>query len=44
MEMGGKGDQQLFGDDAVSFYSASEATAAKGGKPKGKGKGKVNGR
>ncbi|GAP83399.1 putative CAMK RAD53 protein kinase [Rosellinia necatrix] len=42
VQMGGKGDQPLFADDANTFYSASEATAAKGGKPKGKGKGKVN--
>ncbi|KAI0817756.1 SMAD/FHA protein kinase [Xylaria sp. FL0064] len=44
LQMGGKGDQELFGDDANTFYSTSEATAAKGIKPKGKGKGKVNGR
>ncbi|KAI0555444.1 SMAD/FHA protein kinase [Xylaria curta] len=41
--MGGKGDQQLFGDDDNTFYTASEATAAKGGKPK-REKGKASGR
>jgi serine/threonine-protein kinase Chk2 len=44
VQMGGKGDQQLFANDDNSFYSVTEATAAKGGKSKGKGKGKVNGR
>ncbi|KAI0098573.1 SMAD/FHA protein kinase [Nemania sp. FL0031] len=46
VQMGGKGDQPLFGDDANTFYSATEATAAKSGKPKAKGKGKAkaNGR
>ncbi|KAI0503048.1 SMAD/FHA protein kinase [Xylaria bambusicola] len=44
VQMGGKGDQELFADDSNTFYSTSEATAAKGTKPKGKGKGKVNGR
>lgn len=46
VQMGGKGDQQLFADDANTFYSQTEATAAKTGKEKGKakGKGKVNGR
>ncbi|KAI8962690.1 checkpoint kinase 2-like protein [Daldinia sp. FL1419] len=44
MEMGGKGDQELFGNDATSFYSKSEAAAAKGNKAKGKGKGKGNGK
>ncbi|KAI8632593.1 SMAD/FHA protein kinase [Xylariaceae sp. FL1651] len=44
MQLGGKGDQQLFTNDATSFYSTSEAAAAKSGKSKGKGKGKVNGR
>ncbi|KAI0470123.1 SMAD/FHA protein kinase [Xylaria cf. heliscus] len=43
VQMGGKGDQQLFGDDDNTFYSATEA-AAKVGKPKGKEKGKANGR
>ncbi|RYC61525.1 hypothetical protein CHU98_g4692 [Xylaria longipes] len=43
-QMGGKGDQQLFGDDDNTFYSVSEATAAKAGKPKGKEKGKAHGR
>ncbi|TRX93149.1 hypothetical protein FHL15_006017 [Xylaria flabelliformis] len=42
-QMGGKGDQQLFGDDDNTFYSVSEATAAKGGKPK-REKGKASGR
>ncbi|KAI1108047.1 kinase-like domain-containing protein [Nemania sp. NC0429] len=46
VQMGGKGDQQLFADDANTFYSTTEATAAKVGKEKGKakGKGKANGR
>ncbi|KAI1311447.1 SMAD/FHA protein kinase [Xylaria venustula] len=44
VQMGGKGDQELFANDSNTFYSASEATAAKGTKPAGKGKGKVNGR
>ncbi|KAI4861697.1 checkpoint kinase 2-like protein [Hypoxylon rubiginosum] len=45
MEMGGKGDQELFGNDSMSFYSKSEAIAAKGNKTaKGKGKGKANGK
>ncbi|KAI3322240.1 Pkinase-domain-containing protein [Xylariaceae sp. AK1471] len=44
VQMGGKGDQQLFANDDNTFYSATEAAAAKTGKPKGKGKGKVNGR
>ncbi|KAJ8121105.1 hypothetical protein ONZ43_g2359 [Nemania bipapillata] len=45
-QMGGKGDQQLFADDANTFYSPTEAIAAKGGKSKAKtkGKGKANGR
>ncbi|KAI1083242.1 checkpoint kinase 2-like protein [Whalleya microplaca] len=42
IEMGGKGDQQLFADDSASFYSKTEAVAAKAGK--GKGKAKANGR
>lgn len=42
VQMGGKGDQQLFEDDANTFYTASEATAAKAGKSSGKGKGTVN--
>lgn len=42
VQMGGKGDQQLFGDDANTFYTATEATAAKTAKPNGKGKGKVD--
>jgi serine/threonine-protein kinase CHEK2 len=40
VQMGGKGDQELFGDDR-SFYSKSDAAAAKSN---GKGKGKANGR
>ncbi|KAI1369300.1 SMAD/FHA protein kinase [Xylaria arbuscula] len=44
VQMGGKGDQELFGDDANTFYSASEATAAKSIDPRTKGKGKVNGK
>ncbi|KAI1457383.1 checkpoint kinase 2-like protein [Annulohypoxylon moriforme] len=40
MEMGGKGDQELFANDEASFYSKPEAAAAKGNKAKGKGKGK----
>ncbi|TGJ85946.1 hypothetical protein E0Z10_g2838 [Xylaria hypoxylon] len=43
-QMGGKGDQALFANDDNTFYSTSEAAAAKGAKPNGKGKGKVNGR
>ncbi|KAL7628655.1 serine/threonine protein kinase [Parahypoxylon ruwenzoriense] len=43
MEMGGKGDQELFGNDALSFYSKPEAAAAKG-KAKGKGKAKTGGK
>lgn len=38
MEMGGKGDQQLYGDDSASIYTTGEA-AAKAGK-----KGKAHGR
>ncbi|KAK5624540.1 hypothetical protein RRF57_000256 [Xylaria bambusicola] len=44
VQMGGRGDQELFANDSNTFYSTSEATAAKDTKPKGKGKGKVNGR
>ncbi|KAI1774054.1 Pkinase-domain-containing protein [Hypoxylon cercidicola] len=44
MEMGGKGDQELFADDSTSFYSKPEAIAAKGKAAKGKGKGKANGK
>lgn len=40
VQMGGKGDQELFGDDDNTFYSTSEAMAAKGIDPKTKGKGK----
>lgn len=43
MEMGGKGDQDLFGNDSTSFYSKPEAVAAKGNKV-AKGKGKANGK
>ncbi|KAI0013348.1 checkpoint kinase 2-like protein [Xylariaceae sp. FL0662B] len=42
IEMGGKGDQELFGNDAASFYSKPEAMAAKAGKAKDKGKAKAN--
>lgn len=38
MEMGGKGDQELFGDDPESVYSKGDAKA------KAKAKGKPNGR
>ncbi|KAI1489267.1 kinase-like domain-containing protein [Biscogniauxia mediterranea] len=41
MEMGGKGDQQLFGNDSMSFYSKTEAVAAKGAAGKGKAKAKA---
>ncbi|KAI1374082.1 Pkinase-domain-containing protein [Hypoxylon crocopeplum] len=44
MELGGKGDQELFGNDSMSFYSKPEAAAAKGNKAKGKGKAKTNGK
>ncbi|KAI2640724.1 checkpoint kinase 2-like protein [Hypomontagnella submonticulosa] len=44
MEMGGKGDQDLFGNDSRSFYSKPEAAAAKGNKAKGKGKAKGTGK
>ncbi|KAI1142742.1 Pkinase-domain-containing protein [Hypoxylon sp. FL0543] len=44
MEMGGKGDQELFANDSMSFYSKTEAVAAKGNKAKGKGKAKTNGK
>ncbi|KAI1390203.1 Pkinase-domain-containing protein [Hypoxylon trugodes] len=44
MELGGKGDQELFGNDSMSFYSKPEAVAAKGNKAKAKGKGKPNGK
>lgn len=40
VEMGGKGDQELFGDDGGSNYPKGDV----GGKPKVKGKGKSNGR
>ncbi|ORY65922.1 kinase-like domain-containing protein [Pseudomassariella vexata] len=43
MEMGGKGDQELFGNDGSSFYSKAEAAAAKG-KAKVKTKGKTSGK
>ncbi|RWA13257.1 hypothetical protein EKO27_g1876 [Xylaria grammica] len=44
VQMGGRGDQELFADDANTFYSTSEAIAAKSTKPRGKGKDKVNGK
>ncbi|CAJ2501087.1 Uu.00g039400.m01.CDS01 [Anthostomella pinea] len=44
MEMGGKGDQELFGDDSTSIYTKSEAAAAMGSKPNGKGKAQAVGR
>lgn len=44
MEMGGKGDQELFGNDSTSFYTKTEAVAAKGNKAKGKGKAKGTGK
>jgi serine/threonine-protein kinase CHEK2 len=44
VHMGGKGDQQLFTNDDNTFYSTTEATAAKVTKPKAKGKSKANGR
>ncbi|KAI1799286.1 checkpoint kinase 2-like protein [Daldinia bambusicola] len=44
MEMGGKGDQELFGNDTTSFYSKPEAAAAKSNKAQGKGKAKGNGK
>ena len=40
MEMGGKGDQELFGEDSTSIYPSQGTTAAK----TKKGKGKANGR
>lgn len=43
MEMGGKGDQELFGNDGESFYTKEEALAAKG-KTKPRSKTKSNGR
>jgi serine/threonine-protein kinase CHEK2 len=40
MEMGGKGDQALFGGDGTSYYSKKDAEAAKGkGQAKNKAKG-----
>ncbi|KAK3383239.1 kinase-like domain-containing protein [Lasiosphaeria ovina] len=45
MAMGGKGDQELFGNDADSNYSKKDvAEAAASSKAKGKGKGKPSGR
>ncbi|KAI1338553.1 SMAD/FHA protein kinase [Xylariaceae sp. FL0016] len=38
MEMGGRGDQTLFGNDGMSFYTEAEADIAKNGKPAGKDK------
>ncbi|KAK6081843.1 CAMK rad53 protein kinase [Seiridium cupressi] len=43
MELGGKGDQELFGNDGTSFYTKEEALAAKG-KAKVKSKPKAGGR
>ncbi|KAI0482428.1 Pkinase-domain-containing protein [Xylariaceae sp. FL0804] len=48
MEMGGKGDQELFGNDSASFYTPAEAEASMAncegkGKAKGKANGKANG-
>lgn len=45
MEMGGKGDQELFGHDGDSYYSKTDvAEAPVKSKAKGKGKGKPSGR
>ena len=45
MGMGGKGDQELFGDDPGSIYQKEDITAAASkAKLKGKGKGKGKGR
>ncbi|KAK3341595.1 kinase-like domain-containing protein [Lasiosphaeria hispida] len=45
MELGGKGDQELYGNDTGSHYSKDDIVdGAKTTKAKGKGKGKVNGR
>ncbi len=46
IEMGGKGDQELFGYDGGSRYSAADIAAPKGALPKAKikGKGKGTGR
>ncbi|KAI1810042.1 SMAD/FHA protein kinase [Poronia punctata] len=46
VQMGGKGDEQLFTNDDNTFYSTNQAAAAKvvNPKAKGKGKGKSNGR
>lgn len=41
MELGGKGDQDLFGNDEASFYTKEEAAK---GKAKAKAKGKAHGR
>ncbi|KAI0021475.1 SMAD/FHA protein kinase [Xylariomycetidae sp. FL0641] len=45
IQMGGKGDQVLYGDDSASFYTKTEATAAKSGKTNGtsQANGKTNG-
>ncbi|KAI1845713.1 hypothetical protein JX265_008696 [Neoarthrinium moseri] len=43
MELGGKGDPELFGNDGTSYYSKEEALAAKGKAP-AKDKAKTNGR
>lgn len=47
MDLGGKGDQELYGNDTASLYSKNDlaqAQAAATSKGKGKGKGKPNGR
>ncbi|KAK8049795.1 Non-specific serine/threonine protein kinase [Apiospora phragmitis] len=53
MEMGGKGDQELFGNDGESYYTKAEAAAANGktkgdakddAKSKDKGKAKAGGK
>jgi serine/threonine-protein kinase Chk2 len=41
VRMGGRGDQELFGNDDASNYSKADISTAK---TKGKGKGKANGR
>ncbi len=45
-QLGGKGDQELFGYDGGSRYSAADIAASKtaAAKPKNKGKGKASGR
>jgi serine/threonine-protein kinase Chk2 len=49
MGMGGKGDQELYGDDGGSVYSKEDVAVPPSGatnakRAKGKGKGKANGR